>query len=112
MKQILIFGILFGMVLIHAPKSFLHQCEHEVHHCHNIKKEHHSDQNQEGALFEAADCDLCLYAFQAIDTPDFILVKVPNREISHQIAAQERFVRYGSRTHLQLRGPPQIVINS
>jgi hypothetical protein len=112
MKQILIFGILFGMVLIHAPKSFLHQCEHEVHHCHNIKKEHHSDQNQEGALFEAADCDLCLYAFQAIDTPVFVLVKVPNREISQQIAVQERFVRYGSRTHLQLRGPPQIVINS
>lgn len=109
MKQMLLYCILFGMVLIHVPKEMLHDCSHEIHHCDNEKKDGHSEQNHEGALFEEADCDLCLYTFQAINTPDFELISIPKLVISQQTFSQEKVICLGSRSFLQLRGPPQIV---
>ncbi len=69
------------------------------------KKDGHSEQNHEGALFEEADCDLCLYNFQSLNTPDFELISIPKLEISQQTFSQEKVICLGSRSFLQLRDP-------
>jgi len=111
MKQFVLYSILLGMVLINAPKSFLHDCSKEVH-CRNVaccSHEHHEHAENELSI-DSADCDLCAYTFHSIDTPDFPLVLFSANTNYAPLALKPFSVSFGPNQYLQLRGPPAIVM--
>ena len=109
MRQFLLFSVLLGMVLIHAPKSFLHKCAHQVHECHSESNFCHSDHHDDGPTFYTADCDLCSYSFHSIDTPSFSLIRVPSASPYATVAMKPVAFSIGAMHHIHSRGPPIIV---
>ena len=71
MKGVLLYFLLAGMVLIHIPRTVLHECEHHSHSC-----DHEENQNEQNTdlSFHSDECDLCMYAFNALDTPGSELI--------------------------------------
>ena len=62
MKGILLYFLLAGMVLIHIPRTVLHECEHHSHSC-----DHEENQNEQNTDLSFILKDLCMYAFNALD---------------------------------------------
>jgi hypothetical protein len=103
MKQFLVFTVLFGMVLIHIPRSYIHECSQVLNEGHD-----HDDHSSDNDLpsFSAEDCDLCMYSFHALDLPDYKLVTVPNFQISNGISSQIISASYTELNTPDVRGPP------
>ena len=103
MKKSLLFMLLLGMVLIHVPRSLIHECTEPMHEDHD----HDSDSEEhQGLSFEVADCDLCYYSFHSLDTPKFAIVPLPNGHINVVSSWKFGAVTVGSVQNIQLRGPP------
>lgn len=94
--------VLLGMILIHVPKSFLHECDHS-HEMH-AQDDHSSDNDLPS--FSAEDCDLCLYSFHALDLPEYKLVNVPILQPSSGIISQINSESYTELSTPDSRGPP------
>tara|TARA_B100001059_G_C17824229_1_gene580323 strand:+ start:2802 stop:3131 length:330 start_codon:yes stop_codon:yes gene_type:complete len=107
MKQFILYSILLGMVLINAPKSFLHDCTKEVH-CSNVSCCDH-DHEENDLSIDIADCDLCTYTFHSVDTPNLPVVLLSANTNYAPFALQPFSVSFGTTHYLQLRGPPAIV---
>lgn len=107
MKQLVLYVVLLGMVLINAPKSFLHDCAHETH-CHTFSC--CDDDHEENNLsIDSADCDLCAYTFHSIDTPSFPLISISTNACYLPLAMHYTYTSVGAIHYLQLRGPPTFV---
>ncbi len=103
MKKSLLYVLLLGMVAIHVPRSFLHECIEPMHEHHDHDSDSEKDQ---GLSFEAADCDLCSYSFHSLDTPKFAIVQVPKGSINFVSSWERGSVTVASTQNIQLRGPP------
>ena len=105
MTRLLLFTLLLGMALIHIPRSLLHECEYHEHTC-----DHHEDHDEDGEnkdlSFYADDCDLCTYAFHALDTPSSDMVRVPDVSFSFESTIKASSKILHSAEGILLRGPP------
>ena len=102
MKGILLYFLLAGMVLIHIPRTVLHECEHHSHSCHH--EENQNEQNTD-LSFHSDECDLCMYAFNALDTPGSELI-VPDVSFSCESPINSFSLTLSSSEDILLRGPP------
>tara|TARA_B100001287_G_scaffold267638_1_gene263019 strand:- start:145 stop:474 length:330 start_codon:yes stop_codon:yes gene_type:complete len=108
MKQLVLYSILFGMLLINAPQSLLHDCTREVH-CNNFSCcDHNPEEN--GLSIDNVDCDLCAYTFHSIDTPNLPLALLSANTNYAPMALQPFSVSIGTTQYLLLRGPPATVM--
>ena len=105
MKSLLLNTLLLGMVLIHIPRSLLHECEHDIHTCAH-PNDHTDDEKKKDLSFYADDCDLCIYAFHALDTPDSDVIRVPDVFCSFESSVEVSSVKLPSAEGILLRGPP------
>ena len=94
--------VLLGMILIHVPKSFLHECTHE----HEMHTQDHHSSDHDLPSFSAEDCNLCAYSFHALDLPEYKLVTVPDFQISSGISSQINSASYTELSTPGSRGPP------
>ena len=105
MKSLLLYTLLLGMVLIHIPRSLIHECEHHEHTC-----DHHYGQDDDGKnndlSFHAEDCDLCMYAFHALDTPNSDVISMPDVPFSVVSSIKASSKTLHSAQGILLRGPP------
>jgi hypothetical protein len=71
MKHIFIFGILFCLVFLNVPRSFVHDCEeHEiVHHDSDHNDEHHS--NELSFDVDTDNCFICEFDLGFFNVPEF-----------------------------------------
>ena len=105
MKRILLYTLLLGMALIHIPRSLLHECEHDLNTCaHHDGQDH--DEEKKDLSFYADDCDLCTYAFHALDTPNADLIRVPIVPFSFESTIKASSKILHSAEGILLRGPP------
>lgn len=103
MKTSLLYLLLLGMVVIHVPRSLIHECIKPMHEHHD----HDTDSKEhQGFSFEEADCDLCSYSFHSLDTPKFEIVQVPKGSINFVSSWERGSVSVDSAQNIQLRGPP------
>lgn len=102
MMKLSAYLVLLGMILIHVPKSVLHECthEHEMH-----AQDHHSSDNDLPS-FSAEDCDLCVYSFHVLDLPEYKLVTIPDFQISSGVSFQIISALYAELKTSDSRGPP------
>lgn len=105
MRHILLYSILLGMVLIHIPRSMVHECAQVLHEEHQHDRDSHSGQH-DGLAFEAADCDLCSYSFHSLDTPNYALITVPVVSLVCPLVKEPFAISIGSAQNIQLRAPP------
>ena len=107
MRRLLLLFVLLGMVLIHAPKSLLHDCIKETQ-CHNFSC-CDDDHDENDLSVDMADCDLCTYTFHSIDTPNFPLVLLSANADYAPLVLQTISVSFETTKNLHMRGPPAIV---
>ena len=102
MKGILLYFLLAGMVLIHIPRTVLHECEHHSHSC-----DHEENQNEQNTdlSFHSDECDLCMYAFNALDTPGSELI-LPDVSFSCESPINSFSLTLSSSEDILLRGLP------
>ena len=105
MKSLLLYTLLLGMALIHIPRSLIHECEHHEHTC-----DHHDgqvdDEENNDLSFHAEDCDLCMYAFHALDTPNSDVISMPDVFFSVVSSIKVSSQIINSAEGILLRGPP------
>ena len=105
MRQFLLYSILLCMVLIHIPRSYIHNCTQVVHEHTQHDSDSHSG-GHEGLYFEGVDCDLCSYYFHALDQPNYALIAVPVVSPVCILVKDPFAISIGSTQNIQLRGPP------
>ena len=112
MKRLLLYTLLLGMALIHIPRSLLHKCEYHEYTCahHEHTFDHHEDHDEDGEnkdlSFESDKCELCTYAFHALEKPSTDLIRVPDVPFSIESSFQAFSIRVLSVEGILLRGPP------
>lgn len=105
MRQFLLYSVLSGLVLIHVPRSYIHECVQISHEHHAHDTDSHPKRNQ-GLTFEAADCDLCSYFFHSLDTPSYALVTAPLAATIACVVLEPNAFSLGLVQKIRLRGPP------
>ena len=103
MKIALIYSILFGMLLMFIPRTLVHDCDHHDHSCES--HEDHEEENKE-LSFNSEDCDLCTYAFHALDIPTTDLIRLPDVPFSFESSIKLFSIALPSTEGILLRGPP------
>lgn len=71
MKQIIAFGILFCLVFLNVPKTFIHHCEHDTTEHHD---EHKDVQSGISVDNDADDCFICEFDLGLFNLPE---LKIP-----------------------------------
>ena len=105
MKRLLLYTLLLGMALIHIPRTLLHECEHHEHTC-DHHEDHDEDEENKDLSFQSDKCDLCTYAFHALEKPSTDLIRLPDVPFSVESSFQAFSTIVLSVEGILLRGPP------
>ena len=105
MKSFLLYILLLGMALIHIPRSLLHECEHHKHTC-DHHENHDEDDENKNLSFQSDKCDLCTYAFHALDTPNSDVIRLSDVPFSIESSIKVSSQIINSAESILLRGPP------
>lgn len=74
MKQIFTFSILFCLVFLNVPRSFVHDCDHhEITHNDSNHNDEHHDNSDLSLDVDNDDCFICEFDLGFFSLPDFKL---------------------------------------
>lgn len=108
MKQLIAFSILFCLVFLNVPRSFVHDCEHKIHYTdsHNLES-HHQNDGKISFNVNQESCFICEFDLGFFDKVDF---KIPSFTAFFNYTFNEPSVQYVSPDEFKAfshRGPPE-----
>lgn len=108
MKQIVTFSILSCLVFLNVPRSFVHDCEHQVH---SLNVENHQQRNDDGMEVFNIDqnhCFICEFDLDSYQCPE---IKIASFSFFYNYSFNEIILDYSEPNKFHAfshRGPPAV----